>query len=136
MSELELLRNLQTQLVIFFDELIDLLPNEPDLVVVRIFIKDKIPIVDIMSYIAEQLVPLKGMVEKRDDNFFVNHNILFEKLDDRKVNHFKRLWTSGQLDKENKETIWKWFYAFIYLAERYSRAELVHDRREYSRYRS
>lgn len=121
MSELDLLIQLKEQLIFFFDELIDLLPEEPDLVIVRIFLKDKIPIVEVMEYIRHQLIPLKEMVKERDDAFFMNHNILFDKLDDSKVNHFKRLWVSGSLDKQNKETIWRWFRGFIYLAEKYSR---------------
>lgn len=119
MSELDLLIQLKDQLIIFFDELIELLPEEPDLVIVRIFLKDKIPIVDVMEYISEELVPLKPLVKQRDERFFVNHNILFVKLDEKKVNHFKRMWLSGALDNENKETVWKWFHSFIYLAEKY-----------------
>ena len=59
------------------------------------------------------------MVKERDDNFFLNHNILFEKLNDDKVNKFKEIWESGSLDKDNKEVIWKWFHTLIFLAERY-----------------
>ena len=121
MSEIDLLIQLKEQLVFFFDELISLLPEEPDLVIVRIFLKDKLPIFDVMEYIVHQLIPLKPMIKQKDDNFFINHNILFEKLDDNKVNHFKRLWLSGKLDKENKETIWRWFTSFVFLAEKYQR---------------
>ena len=119
MSELDLLIQLKENLIIFFDELIELLPEEPDLVIVRIFLKDKIPITDVMEYIINTLVPLKDLVIKKDDTFFMNHNILFEKLDENKVNHFKRLWSSNALDAENRGTIWRWFHSFIYLAEKY-----------------
>ena len=125
MSEIDLLIQLKEQLVFFFDELISLLPEEPDLVIVRIFLKDKIPILDVMEYIVQKLVPLKPMIKQKDDNFFINHNILFEKLDDNKVNHFKRLWLSGKLDKENKETIWRWFTSFVFLAEKYQRIRVL-----------
>lgn len=125
MSEIELLIQLKDQLIFFFDELISLLPEEPDLVIVRIFLKDKIPIFDVMEYIVNKLVPLKPMIKQKDDNFFINHNILFERLDDNKVNHFKRLWLSGKLDKENKETMWRWFTSFIFLAEKYQKLKRV-----------
>jgi len=121
MSTLDILIQLKDQLIFFFDELIDILPEEPDLVIVRIFLKDKIPIMDVMEYIIKKLIPLKAMVIERNDAFFMNHNILFDRLDSNKVNHFKRLWTSGSLDNQNKETIWKWFRSFIYLAEKYNR---------------
>jgi len=121
MSQLELLIQLKNQLIIFFDELIEQFPKEPDMIIIRIFLKDKIPIVDVMDYIVKKLVPLKSMVNVQDDNFFLHHNILFETLDENKVNHFKKLWLSRSLDEENRVTIFKWFSSFIYLAERYNK---------------
>jgi hypothetical protein len=120
MSQIELLIQLKDNLIFFLDELIELLPQEPDLVIVRIFLKDKIPIADVMTYIQRELVPLKPLVDSKDDSFFIDNNILFETLDERKVNHFKKIWTNGSLDKEDKATIWRWFKSFIFLAEKYA----------------
>lgn len=122
-EEIELLRQLKTQLVNFLDELIDTFPNEPDFVIYRIFIKDQIPIVDIMNYIRFNLCPLSEMVRNRDENFFINYDVLFEKMRDEKkgkVNKFKKLWTSGEIAKDDKETIWRWFAAFIFLGNKYN----------------
>lgn len=121
-SELELLIQLKNQLVSFLDELIESFPTEPDFVIFRIFVKDKIPVVDIMNYITNKIVPLQDMIIKEDENFFLNQNVLFEKLDDNKankVNHFKKLWLSNNVDKEDKKVIWKWFKSFLYLANKY-----------------
>ena len=123
MSELDLLIQLKTQLVGFLDELIESFPEEQDFVIFRIFVKDRLPIVDVMNYIVNNLCPLHSMVKSKDENFFLNHNILFEKFDNNsssKVNHFKKLWTSTSLDKKDKETIWKWFQTFIYLGNKYA----------------
>lgn len=121
-SELELLIQLKTQLVNFLDELIESFPNEPDFVIFRIFVNDRIPIADIMKYITTNLCPLQDMIKSRDEQFFLNHNVLFEKFgenENSKVNHFKRMWTSKDLDKEDKEVIWKWFQSFVYLGNKY-----------------
>jgi hypothetical protein len=121
-SELDTLVQLKTQLVNFLDELIDSFPNEPDFVIFRIFVNDKIPIESIMKYITENLCPLQDMVKNKDEQFFLSHNILFEKFSEKessKVNHFKKLWTSGMLDKDDKEVMWKWFRSFIYLGNKY-----------------
>lgn len=121
-SELELLIQLKTQLVAFLDELIESFPSEPDFVIFRIFINDQIPIADVMDYIVTKLCPLQDMVKNRDESFFLNNNILFDRLDDKKsdkVNHFKRLWLSKNVDKEDKEVIWKWFASFILLGNKY-----------------
>ena len=122
-SELEILIQLKTQLVSFIDELIETFPSEPDFVIFRIFINDQIPIVDIMEYIVNRLCPLQDMVKNRDESFFLNYNILFDKFDNKKnnekVNHFKRLWLSKNIDKEDKEILWQWFASFIMLGNKY-----------------
>lgn len=129
-SELELLIQLKNQLVSFLDELIESFPTEPDFVIFRIFVKDKIPVVDIMQYITTKIIPLQDMIIKEDDNFFINNNVLFEKFDEKKsnkVNHFKRLWQSDNVDEEDKQVIWRWFKSFLYLANRYLELKNTHQ---------
>lgn len=124
MSDIELLKALKTQLVSFLDELINTFPSETDFVIYRIFVKDQLPITDIMNYIIYNLCPHIDMIKNRDEKFFLNYNILFEKLEEKgnnKVNYFKKLWTSGQLDNENKEIIWKWFECFVTIALKYDK---------------
>jgi len=121
-SELEILVQLKQQLVDFLDELIESFPNEPDFIIFRIFVNDQIPIIDIMKYITEKLCPLHDMVKRRDEKFFADYNVLFEKFDEKKtgkVNYFKRIWFSGGLDKEDKEVIWRWFHSFLVLGNKY-----------------
>lgn len=121
-NEIDILTQLKTNLVNFLDELIETVPNEPDFVIFRIFINDQIPITDIMQYIVDKLCPLQELVKNKDEHFFLNHNVLFERLGQKgtsRVNHFKKLWMSGTLDKDDKDTIWKWFNSFLYLANKY-----------------
>jgi hypothetical protein len=121
-AEIELLTQLKIQLVDFFDELIESFPTEADFVIFRIFIQDQIPTVDIMNYIIIKLVPLQEMVRVKNENFFLENNILFEQFDEKqsvKVNHFRRLWLSDKIDNEDRETIWKWFRSFLFLANKY-----------------
>lgn len=123
LSRLELLKKLKDELVLFFDELIELIPEEPDLVVIRIFMKDKFPIQDVMEYIVKKLVPLKQMVIQKDDGFFLNNNILFDEIDEKKVNHFKNLWQANILDEEDRSMLWQWFRGFIVMAEIYDKKD-------------
>lgn len=125
-TELDILIQLKNQLVAFLDELIESFPAETDFVVFRIFVKDRLPIVDIMKYIIINLCPLQDMIKVRDEKFFMNHNVLFEKFDEHetnKVSYFKKMWTSGTLDKQDKETMWRWFETFIYLGNRFTELE-------------
>jgi hypothetical protein len=123
MAEIELLKQLKNNLVEFLDELIASFPSEPDFVIFRIFVNDRIPIVDIMEYLVKNLCPLQDMVKARNEEFFLKYNILFEKLGEKgsnRVNKFKTIWLSGNLDTEDKETIWRWFATFIHLGNKYA----------------
>lgn len=124
-NEIKLLVALRDQLVAFLDDLISLFPHEPDFVIFRIFIKDRLPIEDVMRYIIKNLVPLKPLIEAKDEKFFLDdRNILFEKFsqsESTKVNHFRKMWLSEEVSAEEKQSIWKWFTLLVTIAERYQK---------------
>lgn len=124
MSSIQLLSLLKIKLLNFMDELISFLPEEKDFLVMRFFIKDQVPIIDIMEYIVEKLVPLEHFVVARDDRFFLDNQVLFEGLKEKqsKANYFKDVWKNSE-DAENKEMIWKWFGFFINLGKKYVQLE-------------
>ena len=123
MSKIQIFIEFKTALVEFFDELIEQFPDEGDLVMVRIFINDQVPIADVMSVFITRLLPLKDIVVKRDVNFFLGPGAssLFEKIDKGKVNYFKILWQSDRLDESDRAQIWKWYDYFIAIAEKYQK---------------
>lgn len=121
-SKIQILIDFKTSLVNFFDELIEQFPEEGDLVVIRIFLNDQVPIADVMNTVIAKLLPLKELVKKRDESFFINNNVLFDKLDKNKVNHFKKLWRSDKLDAEDRKVIWQWYDLFISLTEKFQKA--------------
>jgi hypothetical protein len=120
-SRIQILTEFKSSLVNFLDELIEQFPEEGDLIVLRIFLNDQVPIEDVMNTFVNRLLPLKEIVKKRDESFFLNNNILFEKLNKDKVNHFKTLWTSSKLDNDDRDVIWSWYDLFVSIAERYSK---------------
>jgi hypothetical protein len=124
MSEIEVLREFKNGLISFFDELIDQFPEEGDLVIIRIFLNDQIPIKDVMDIFCLKIntddQKLKKMVKDRNESFFLDHNI-FDALGKDKVNHFKKLWRSGRLDDEDKLVVWRWIDSFIYLSDKYKK---------------
>lgn len=123
MSEVQILIQFKNCLISFLDELISQFPSEADLVIFRIFLKDRVPIVDVMNYFVLKLSPFKDMVKSRDEDFFLNKCNLFENFGDNnkqsKVNKFKSIWRSEILDNDDKKVIWEWFDTFIYLSEKY-----------------
>lgn len=118
----EILKEFKKALISFIDELIATFPQESDFVVLRIFFNDQFPIKDVVNIFNTKInqndQQLKKMIKDRNEVFFLEHNI-FDVLGKSKVNHFKRLWRSDQLDDQDKEIIWKWIDSFVYLGEKY-----------------
>ena len=122
----QILMEFKNGLISFFDELIDQFPQEGDLIMVRIFLKDQISIEDVMNIFIHNLnkddQKLKKMVKDRNEIFFLENNV-FDTLGKNKVLHFKRLWRSGSLDEDDKLVVWKWIDSFMFLADKYSKAK-------------
>lgn len=121
----KILSEFRQKLISFFDELIEQFPEEGDLVVLRIFIGDQVPIIDIMNTFIVKLLPLRNMVKTRDEKFFLENEILFQKIDPTKVSYFKHLWMSDKLDEDDKIVIWKWFDLFVSLVDKYQLSKVV-----------
>lgn len=121
MSKETIASKLKVQIVAFLSELGSQLPNEPQLLLARIVLQNQISDIDIMNYFIEKIAPLKDEILLKNDRFFLENNILFESVDSSKVNRFRAIWESDQLNEESKEVIWQWFKSFIILVERYLR---------------
>jgi len=124
MSELQVLSEFKNGLISFFDELIDQFPKEGDLIMIRIFLKDQIPIEQVMNTFNNSINKdnnkLRKMVKDRNELFFLeNNNVFDESVSKSKIVHFKKLWRSGRLDNDDKEVVWKWLDSFIYLGDKY-----------------
>ena len=123
MSEFEVLKEFKKNLISFFDELIDIFPKEGDLVIVRIFLKDQMPIEDVLSKFINSINKddnkIRKMIKEKNEIFFLENNIFEHSVSTTKVLHFKKLWRSGILDDEDKKQLWRWCDSFIYLADKY-----------------
>ena len=124
-EEAEILVEYRKQLLAFLDELIGQFPQEGDLVVARLFLANQVDIKQVMQVFIQKLATkdseLKKMVKERNEKLFLEHSI-FDVVGKEKVNHFKKLWRSGQLDDEDKDVIWNWIDAFVYLSDKYTKA--------------
>lgn len=118
-KRLDYLKKLQTTLVEFLDQLVDVFPFEASFIKARVFIQDQFPIEDAMNYIITSLLPHYDYVKNRDDRFFLDNNVLFSQIDGDKVNTFSTLWKSD-LDDDTKNAIWAWFIKILSIAKKYS----------------
>ena len=122
MSSTHILEKFQSSLVAFFDELIDMFPDEKEFILLRILVKDQIPSTQIIKYFetAVDSTTIMTSIEKRDDQFFLQ-NMLFSKLIS-KSDVFKKIWIS-KLDKDDRNMIWNWIDAFIKMTKNYTAAK-------------
>lgn len=118
-QSLQILQTFRDNLVVFMDELISTLPDEGDLVIARIFIKDQVPVLDIMNFFIMNLIPLKEEIFSKDEKVFLESSSLYKDVPAAKVLYYKNLWYSGDLDQDDKDTIWIWFKSFIIQCEKY-----------------
>jgi hypothetical protein len=140
MSEIQVLKEFKNNLISFFDELIDQFPEMGDLVMLRIFLKDQIPIKDVTEMFSFQLnkndQQIRKIIKERNEQFFLEENNFFDGLINtnadnnsglsssgvkNKVSKFQNIWRSNRLDKEDKDTIWKWIDSFVFLTDKYNK---------------
>ena len=119
---IQILTDFKNSLVKFFDELIEQFPTEGDPVIIRIIIKDRASIHDVMMYFIREILPEKHIIKARDEKFFTEGKSLFGMLPEDQGNSFKRIWKSPQLDKEDRMVIWQWTDLFVSLAEKYKKS--------------
>jgi len=120
------MQQFRDHLIQFLDELIEQFPLEGEFVLIRIFLRDQIPITDVIGRFMRDLLPLKSMVEKRNEKFFLENTVLYMGssaqssgyLADR-VDYFKRLWMSNQLTAEDRQVMWKWMDLFMSISDIY-----------------
>jgi hypothetical protein len=116
-----ILNEFKKGLISFFDELIEQFPEQGDLVVIRILLKDQLPVTQIMNYFISNVLPEKQMVKERNQKFFTESNALFGLLGNDRANNLKNIWKSPKLDKDDRDVMWKWIDTFIMMVEKYQK---------------
>lgn len=119
--KLKLMYEFRKILISFLDELIEQFSDETDLYIIRIFFSDQVPIYDILGRFIRDLLPLKPIVDNRQQKFFLENDIFYSQkgVSMNKVNHFRELWLSEKLDDSDRETIWKWMDILMKIGNQY-----------------
>jgi len=120
-KKLNLIREFRMQLVSFLDELIEQFPEEGEFVIIRIFVKDQMPMADVLGRYIRDLLPFSNQIKDRNENFFLENDLLYTgtSIGASRINHFRNLWQSDKLDQNDRETVWKWMELFNAIASRY-----------------
>ena len=122
MEPIEILKQIKINLLEFIEDLMIILPEEKDFYLFHIFVENQVPMVDVMTYIINNIIPLKHRVIERDEDYFKKNAILFENLGayESNINRFKMLWDAST-DAENREMVWKYLERFIQLGINYTK---------------
>ena len=136
-NTITILTEFKKALISFFDELIEQFPEEGDLVMIRIFLKDQILIEDVMNMFVYHLTKddnkMKTVIKTRNETYFLENNFFENNMNKNdgvnnnknKLIHFKKLWKSGRLDDQDKKVVWRWIDSFVYLADKYIKIKHV-----------
>ena len=122
MTTLHILENFKKNLIDFFDELREQFPNEGSFFIIRIFLKDQIPIEHAMMEWVRKIYKdngfIKKMIKERNDDIFLNNDI-FTSFNEDVTTSLKKIWLSDEVDNDDRDVIWRWMDMFVLLAEKY-----------------
>ena len=76
MTELKLLQTFKNQIINFLDELIQQFPSEAEFVIIRIFVKDQIPLGDVLGRFIKECLPHHDQIIRKDQAFFLESDII------------------------------------------------------------
>jgi hypothetical protein len=137
LSTFEILNLYKSSVLKFMDSLIELFPDDSELIVMRVMFDGQVvPIEESLKRFANRLftpveVPPDGktipaeMIRKRNDKFFVSNMSIFAGVDSNKIVRWKQMWQSKRLDAEDRLAIWKWLDLFTEFARMYSENEKI-----------
>jgi hypothetical protein len=120
LNKLELLKLFKDKTVEFLDALIEKLPKERDLYMVRVLFETQIPVEKAMQIFSSRILPHEEYILNKDERFIFDCNDLFEGIKKDKVSYFKEIWVSPTFTTDDKDQLWKWFQLFLKMAKLYS----------------
>jgi hypothetical protein len=116
-KELELLQLFKTNMIDFLDELIQQFEEEGDLMVMRFFLSEQVPVELLMKQFHKFVMPHKELIRTKNEQFFLEHDNIFGSSPKDKVVHFKQLYL--KMANEDRDTLWAWFKSFISICDKW-----------------
>lgn len=119
-KKFDLLIKFKNVLLEFIDELVQQFPNDSDIIMCRIFIKDQIPTQTIMDKFIKYFIPHNDLIMNQDPLFFTVGTSDFCASLKLNTNIFEKIWYSGTLDDEDQQVIWHWITSLYKMVVKYN----------------
>ena len=111
----------KSSLLQFLDELIEQYPTYPSIVIVRIFIKDRMTAEKVIKMYVVEVLPYYSLIEKKNEILFTDLNVIYKSCfganSEKDIQNLKDIWKNS--NEENKKAIWKWIDFFSLLSNKY-----------------
>lgn len=121
LGKVEILTIFKDKMLMFLDSLIEMFPERPELIVMRMIFSDQLSIEDFVRKFTINVLPYKNTIFKRDEEFFLSDdNPIFTSYASAQAGLLQSLWKSQSLDDEDRKSIWEWMDLFVRLSEMYS----------------
>ena len=117
----KILRQLQDQVLNLLDDLLIICPNEPDILLVRLFFENQIDTEELMIGFDTWVYPWKKYITDHNEEYFEKNDHIFGPVPPEKIQHFKTKFLDGTFNNEDKKVIWAYFEVFISLIEQYKK---------------
>lgn len=117
----KVLAQLLDQVLNLLDDLLSICPDEPDILLVRLFFQNQVDAQLLMDGFIKWVYPWKDHIKTHNEDFFEKNNHIFGPLPTDKVEYFKVKMKDGTFDAQDKEIIWEYFEVFIGLIEQYNK---------------
>lgn len=113
--------SLREQVLRLLNELVQLFPDETDIMWVLIYLSnsDMLPDEKLMNSFIKWVYPWKQKIHERDETFFTENDHVFGPLPADKVRYFKILFVNGMFKEEDKQALWNYFDVFIACMDQY-----------------
>jgi hypothetical protein len=128
-KKFELQVKFKNNMLKFIDELIELCPDRGEFFMVKVFVRDNVPLPEIIERFADIVLPYTAQIKEKNQDFFLTTTALYDSMtgfeymrenDNGKmlIESTRKLW-SEKFDEDDKNACWKWLNLFVILAKKY-----------------
>jgi len=116
-----ILNALKEQVLNLLNDLMEIFPEETDIMLTRLFFETQADPQLIMDGFIKWVYPWKEQILASNEEFFEKSERIFGPIPADKVTRFKKMWKDNLLSEDDKKIVWSYFNVYIKCIERYKK---------------